>query len=655
MRNGGKELQYSSAVRPAATGGPTRSCTDCVRAGLAAQFAMPPAASLPAAQPPSTGTVDVETPELVVLTYSVAGIGSRAYAALIDYTICLVIFVVVLLVGGVVAVRTGIASDISAAWATALVFLLQFVLQWGYYVLWEGLADGQTPGKRQTGLRVVRDGGFSVDFGTSAVRNLLRFVDMQPVLMYGIGLTAAVMSRQGKRIGDMVAGTLVVREEVETRVGERPGTSVPAPATSDDTPRVALLDDDEFTVLDRFIARRDALAADRKQALATSLAQRFQRAIETLGHVPGSGTSATSRLVALHAAERDARREGVVALRATGAARERHAIVAARAPRWNAFATTLAEAQRRGLGSLGEDGVRSFVADYRDLTADLARLRTATRGAAQSEVFHLSRLVAGAHNLLYRGRALSFVDIARYFMVTVPREIRRSWRPIGIAAVLLFLPMLVSSTAIVRNPEVAAILLPPEMLDRAEDGVRRAATEGEGYIDVPEVFRPVMASQIIANNVQVSYVAFSTGIAAGIPTVLLLAMNGISIGSVFGLYASKGIFNLILAFVAPHGVLELFAICVAGGGGLLLAGALLIPGARTRRQALVEDGARAIRLIAGVTLLLLVAGTIEGLVSPIPWWPLEAKLAVSGCTTVLLYLYLRSGTVGAPVTAPPAP
>ncbi|MBA3891642.1 MAG: stage II sporulation protein M [Gemmatimonadaceae bacterium] len=316
-----------------------------------------------------------------------------------------------------------------------------------------------------------------------------------------------------------------------------------------------------------------------------------------------------------------------------------------RAPRWNAFATRLAEAQRRGLRSLGEDGVRTFVADYRDLAADLARLRTATRGASQAEVFYLSRLVAGAHNLLYRGRSLTLVQVVRYFMVDVPREIRRSWFPITIAAALLFLPMLVASVAVMRNPEVAATLLPPGMLDRAEDGVRRAATEGEGYIDIPEVFRPVMASQIIANNVQVSYVAFASGVAAGVPTVLLLAMNGISIGAVFGLYASKGIFNLILAFVAPHGVLELFAICVAGGGGLLLAGALLVPGTRTRRMALVEDGARAIRLIAGVTLLLLVAGTIEGMISPIPWWPLEGKLAVSGVTAVLLYLYLRSGSV----------
>src|SRR5690606_22113585 len=125
----------------------------------------------PALPPRTDGTVDVETPELVVLSYSVAGIGSRAYAALIDYGICLLAFIVVLLVGSILAIGSGVASGISASWATALVLLLQFAIQWGYYVLWEGLADGQTPGKRRMGLRVVRDGGYSVDFGTSAVRN----------------------------------------------------------------------------------------------------------------------------------------------------------------------------------------------------------------------------------------------------------------------------------------------------------------------------------------------------------------------------------------------------------------------------------------------------------------------------------------------------
>jgi uncharacterized membrane protein SpoIIM required for sporulation len=150
-----------------------------------------------------------------------------------------------------------------------------------------------------------------------------------------------------------------------------------------------------------------------------------------------------------------------------------------------------------------------------------------------------------------------------------------------------------------------------------------------------------MASSIITNNVQVAFAAFAFGITAGLLTVWILLSNGVSLGAVFGLYASKGIGKLLLAFVAPHGVLELAAICISGGAGFLLAGALLLPGARTRRTALVENGRRAIRLVAGSAFLLVVAGTIEGFVSPIEWWPLELKLAVSGATLVGLYVYLR--------------
>src|SRR6185503_828495 len=171
----------------------------------------------------------------------------------------------------------------------------------------------------------------------------------------------------------------------------------------------------------------------------------------------------------------------------------------------------------------------------------------------------------------------------------------------------------------------------------------RRTREGKGYIPDPQIFRPVMASQIIANNVQVTFSVFAFGIGFGIGTLLVLVLNGVSLGGVFGLYTAKGIGDLLLKFVAPHGVLELSAICIAGGAGFLLAAAVLVPGPRTRKRALVENSRRAIRLVAAATLLLLVAGTLEGFVSPIEWWPLSAKLAVSGATALLLVLYLASG------------
>jgi uncharacterized membrane protein SpoIIM required for sporulation len=230
----------------------------------------------------------------------------------------------------------------------------------------------------------------------------------------------------------------------------------------------------------------------------------------------------------------------------------------------------------------------------------------------------------------------------QFFTIAAPREIRRSAAPILLAAALMFGPAAIAYTAVMRDPEVAAVFIPAQMLDRAAEGIRRAR-EGSGYIPDPEMFRPVMATGIIANNVQVTFAAFAFGITAGIGTLLLLVFNGVSLGGVFGLYQSKGIGALLLAFVAPHGVLELSAICIAGGGGFLLAGALLLPGRRTRRVALIENGQRAIRLIGASTLLLVVAGSLEGFVSPIPYWPLSLKLSVSALTAVALVLYIRAG------------
>jgi len=193
----------------------------------------------------------------------------------------------------------------------------------------------------------------------------------------------------------------------------------------------------------------------------------------------------------------------------------------------------------------------------------------------------------------------------------------------------------------VHDPAVAARLLPDEMLSRANTGAAREK-RGEGYVTISEMERPIMASAIISNNVQVTYVTFAMGITAGIGTIFLLVMNGVSIGAGVGLFAARGIAHLILAFIAPHGVLELSAICIAAGGGLLIAQAMLLPGDRTRREALVENGRRAIALIACSTLFLICAGTLEGLVSP-RVWPMAWKLSISAATAVALVAYLSLG------------
>ncbi|HUF27251.1 MAG TPA: stage II sporulation protein M, partial [Gemmatimonadaceae bacterium] len=588
--------------------------------------------------------VEVETPEQVVITYTVAGIGSRAAAAIIDTLILAgITLVTVLLISRAAAVARGLTGlAAGGAWLFALYILFQFALVWGYYVLFEALRDGQTPGKRYLGLRVVQDGGYSISLSASVVRNLLRIVDLQPAFTYGVGIVSAAFSSSGKRLGDMVAGTFVVQERVTHVVV--PAATPAGAGTPGAAPVVtAVLSDEEYALLERFLARRQSLDRLRRAQFGEQLAERFRAHLE-----PGAPERA---LAELYARERSVRSRGIAARSDTGAAREQHAIVAQGSERWLAFAGLLENVRRRGLRSLSEEEVSEFVAAYREVATDLARLRTASRGRDADSVYYLSRLVAAGHNLFYRQRHIPLEEAFRYLAFEVPREVRRSWRPILAAAALFFVPAGIAWTAVVMHPPAAHEFIPPAMIDRAEEGQRRAE-EGTGYIDDPELFRPVMATAIIANNVQVTFTVFAMGVTAGLGTVFMLLFNGIHIGGFMGLYQSLDILPLLVAFVAPHGVLELTAIAIAGGGGLLLASAILFPGALTRSEALVVQGRRAIRLITCSTLMLIVAGLIEGLISPIPDWPLAWKLGVGAATGVIFVLYLSSG-VGRRVVSRP--
>jgi uncharacterized membrane protein SpoIIM required for sporulation/uncharacterized RDD family membrane protein YckC len=572
--------------------------------------------------------VSVETPEQVVFSYTIAGVGSRAAAALIDTGICFGFMYVIWLA----MPQAGRHMSTTSSWLRAGLALLVFVIFWGYHVLFEGLWDGQTPGKRRLGLRVVRDGGYSVGFAASAVRNLVRVIDMQPFISYGVGIGSVVLSSAGKRLGDYAAGTMVVRERAVTTGGGASAAMSRGPESTG-MPSAALTDD-EYVLLDRYIARRLTLSADRRAQLGQQLALRFRSRAPEL-----TGTD-SAVLVRLHEMERAARARGAAGRSGTGAAREQHAIVAQGSPRWREFAALLPSAQQRGLSGMSEAEVSDFVARYRELAGDLARLQTAARGRQIDSLFYLSRLVAGGHNLLYRERRVGWRAGWEYMTITVPREIRRSIRPIALAGAFLFGPAVIAYGAVVLHPAVAAELVPPGMLDRAEQGVLWAK-RGEGYVDIPEDVRPMAASQIMSNNVWVSTLTFAGGMLAGLGTIAALVFNGVELGAVMGLYQTKGILPLIVAFIAPHGVLELSAITFAGAAGLLLASALLLPGALTRREALVVQGRRAIHLIAATVLMLVVAGTLEGLVSPIPWWTLEQKLTVSVLTAVLLLLYVN--------------
>lgn len=199
------------------------------------------------------------TPEAVALTIDTAGLGSRSIAAMIDS----LIQAACLLALGFIAGAIGSGSST----AGLIVFSIgAFILVWGYYVLFEGLWRGRTPGKRSQGLRVVRLDGQPVTIGPILVRNILRIVDFIPG-GYGVGVIAMILSRRSQRIGDMAAGTIVIRE--------RPfPTPVPLVLSSGHAHDLdtASLTQRQYIIVRDFLQRRSSLDPRARAAIATQLA-----------------------------------------------------------------------------------------------------------------------------------------------------------------------------------------------------------------------------------------------------------------------------------------------------------------------------------------------------------------------------------------------
>ncbi|HSB77051.1 MAG TPA: stage II sporulation protein M, partial [Terriglobales bacterium] len=149
-------------------------------------------------------------------------------------------------------------------------------------------------------------------------------------------------------------------------------------------------------------------------------------------------------------------------------------------------------------------------------------------------------------------------------------------------------------------------------------------------------------SFILTNNISVAMATFAMGILAGLGTVYMLFFNGLLIGVIGTACWQAGMSRQLWSFVAPHGVLELPAIFIAGGAGLLLARGLLFPGTLPRRDSLVEAGGRAVRLVLGVIPMLVVAGFIEGYLSPSNF-PAPLKFALGAALALALVMYLASG------------
>jgi len=573
--------------------------------------------------------LEVETPEHVVLDYEVAGVGSRALAAIGDSAVIAAWLIAL-------AYVLGETIGTSGHWAAIIYFMASFVLFWGYYAFFEGLRAGQTPGKRWVGIRVVSDTGHPITFAAAAARNLLRVADFLPP-PYLLGALFVALHPRGKRLGDIVAGTVVVRDQPVVH----PVVPAGGPAGDVEAAGVPELADEEFHFLREYAERAPSLPDDIRARLAGRLAARLAE------RYPSRPADPELFLAALYRDELSRRRGRFGARAAAGEGRRESSggvverLVARKSGRWNEFQALAERASRSGLDSFAAPELPDFAARYREIAADLARARTYR--APPTTLTRLERLVAAGHNALYRDERRTAGQVWRFLIAECPAAIIETRRALLLAFLAFFLPAMAGFLLLKERPGLAEEVLPSVMLERAEAGAERQRA-GRGYYEAEAGERPLMASAIMTNNIGVAFRCFAGGIFLGVGSLVLLAYNGLAMGAISGHYGNRGLLGYLWTFVIGHGVLELFAIWVAGAAGFLLGRAIIAPGDLARGDALVVTGRVAMRMIGAVIILLVVAGLIEGFVSA-STESLGYRLAVSGASVVFLAAYLARGWV----------
>jgi len=214
--------------------------------------------------------------------------------------------------------------------------------------------------------------------------------------------------------------------------------------------------------------------------------------------------------------------------------------------------------------------------------------------------------------------------------------VRAALAAVALSCCMLFVPMVVSYWVVQWHPHLGFDLVPQGFYDFDP-------TSAEHLHEIPSLTRPMVSSSIITNNIQVTLLAFGLGLTAGVGTTITLIFNGIHVGTVAGWMTHHGKGRALWGWILPHGFTELLAIALAGAAGYLLAGAILMPGLKRRVDALKSVARQAMTVQVGVMGMLVIAGLIEGFVSPSSL-PFEARMGVLGLSVLLWGLYF--GRVG---------
>ena len=304
---------------------------------------------------------------------------------------------------------------------------------------------------------------------------------------------------------------------------------------------------------------------------------------------------------------------------------------------WDALDSLSRTMSRRGLRKLAAEDVANLPSLYRDACADLAAAEAARYSAPL--VSYLRSLTASAHTILYGPHARARgeggeIRIQHAWLVAFPRAVRQRWRAMSLAAGLFFIPLAIGVLLTLRDPTFAFRIAPESMLrpltEAYASGFDAGRDAGEGTM---------MAGYYVYNNVGIALRCFALGIFGGIGSAFYLVQNGLSIGAILGYVASQGAGANIGTFIVGHGSLELGAIVLSGGAGLSLGWSVVAPGEKTRLLALQSTAREILVIVAGASVMLLMAAGIEAFWSASST-PRVVKLGVGGTLFFLVVAYI---------------
>lgn len=312
---------------------------------------------------------------------------------------------------------------------------------------------------------------------------------------------------------------------------------------------------------------------------------------------------------------------------------------------WTRLERLMETSGRKGVSALSPRELQELALLYRQTAADLASVREDP--TSNHLALYLNQLLGRAHNLIYMGRKANRRGIWIFFKDEFPAVFRATFSD-TLAAFVIFLAAAFAGFLMgIADPSFSRHLLGPRMMETIE--------EHKMWTDSIVTIKATASSAILTNNLSVAFATFALGITAGIGTVWMMLLNGLLIGVVSVACWREGMSLSLWSFVAAHGVLELPAIFIAGGAGLGMARGLLFPGFLPRRESLARAGAQSVRLVMGTIPMLLIAGFVEGFVSPsnLPY-PVKFMLAGGLFTLLVLYLLRRTSESSTLASATPA-